>query len=123
MEHNTLMFTLGFVFAFVVLAFLLKAPRRLRRAARVLSAIANALEGRAVPVAAATPSAAAPADPLAEDVLSALVNMEGKTSKARRGELADYVKTAIAANPGGGFDVVFRAALNLVSRPKVKIAA
>jgi hypothetical protein len=119
MEHTILIFTLGFVFAFFVLALLLKTPRRLRRAVRVLSAIANALEGRPVSAPAAVPvSAPVPVDPIAEDVLSALVNIEGKTSKARRGELAECVKTAIAANPGAGFDVVFRAALPLASRPK-----
>jgi hypothetical protein len=127
MAHYNVAFLLGFIFAFVVLSFLLKSPRRLRKVARVLVAIANALEGKATSTTSAEPAAAetrAGADPLETDVVSALLNFEkGRPSKQRTAEVTEIVRGVIAQNRGAGFDDTFRAALKLMTRPAARVAA
>ncbi len=124
MAHLEVAFLLGFIFAFVALAILLKTPRRTRRAARVLAAIANALEGRrvrtnvvsgALPISVQQESAAV--HPIEADVLGALLNFESKKSRTRerKRQLAEIVRSVVAENPGAGFDATFRAALKLVA--------
>jgi hypothetical protein len=124
MARQDIAFLLGFIFAFVVLAILLKTPKRLRRAARVLVAIAESLEGQRTGASAAcggvsisAQQSPAASDSIEADVLGALLNFESKKSRtrARKHQLAEIVRSVVAEKPGADFETTFRAALKLAT--------
>ena len=108
-----LMFSLGALTVLVIAGALLSSAARIRKAARFLSAFAEALEPAAAPKAqklAVMPAPAA-ADPegVEAEVISALVNFKAPRKKAEAA-----ARRAVEQNPGAGFDDTFRVALGFV---------